>query len=36
MGEREKSRAVLEKLGRLYPSMAEKAAALMEKAGGAP
>jgi len=36
MGEREKARAVLEKLSRLYPSMAEKAAALMEGAGGAP
>lgn len=36
VGEREKGRAVLEKLSRVYPSMAEKAAALMKGAEKAP
>lgn len=35
-GEREKGKAMLEKVGRLYPSMAEKAAALMGGQEGAP
>lgn len=35
-GERDKARAMLETLGRKYPSMAEEAASLMEKPGAAP
>jgi outer membrane protein assembly factor BamD len=35
-GERDKARAMLETLGRKYPSMAEEAASLMEKPGADP